>query len=242
MSNLSSVINDNQNHLKGATFHFKAYAIIMFVLAGFMILAGVPLLLLLGLGLIYIGIGVLYIFLGRYIMNASNAIKNIIGVSELTQDDYNTNSMTAIVELKKFFKAMNIIFVVAIAFSIIASIAVVAFGAIFFKNLESQYPNPYSNPALKPTLNSKYQANPGNKTAEQMGMSQADHDTLHDPKNIQQTDYSQLDYSDQLSPEEKAQADKFTKDIIDKMNPENKALMNELMGNSSEGILNKLDK
>jgi hypothetical protein len=225
MSNLSSVINDNSTHLKGATFHFKAYAIIMFVVAGLMILAGIPMLLLLGLGIIYIGIGVLYIFLGRYIMNASNAVKNIIGVSELTQDDYNTNSMIVIIEFKKFFKAMNIIFIVTIAFSVIASIALIAFGAMFAKNLESQYPNPYLNSTPNPSLNSKYQANPENKSAEQMGMSQAEHDTLHDPKNIQQTDYSQLDYSDT---DIKA-AQEATKKDMESMTPEQKAQMEKLM-------------
>jgi Family of unknown function (DUF5362) len=231
MSNLSSVINDNQANLKGAAFHYKFYGIISYVVAVIYCIT-----------IIYIPFGVLFFFIGSFLMKASTSVKNIIGVSELTQDEYNTNSMAAIVETKRFFKAMNIMFIVSMG---ILVLTLIIFGGFIFAAIQNQgsLSSGYNrNPS---SIQNSYQPNPGNKTAEQMGMSQAEHDTLHDPKNIQATDYSTLDYGDNdksLTAEEKAQVDAMTKGIIDKMNPENKALMNELMGNSEEGILNKLDK
>jgi Family of unknown function (DUF5362) len=227
MSNLSSVINDNQANLKGAAFHYKFYGILSYVMAVIYCIT-----------IIYIPFGVLFFFIGSFLTKAATSVRNIIGVSELTQDEYNTNSMTAIVETKRFFKAMNIMFIVSMAFLVLT---LIVFGGIIFAAIT----NPGSTKGGN-SIQNTYQPNLGNKTAEQMGMSQAEHDTIHDPKNIQQTDYSKLDYSNSadssLSAEEKAQVDAMTKGIIDKMSPENKALMNELMGNSEEGILNKLDK
>jgi hypothetical protein len=232
MSNLSTVIDDNQSHLKGATFHFKTYAIILFVLGGLLCLAGLPLLILLGLGIIYIALGVLYVFLGLNMMKASQSIKNIIGVSELTQDDYNTNSMNVIVELKKHFKVLNIMMAVALGFSLIAGIAFAAFLPSIYKEIEknsSMINGSYNNSTL-PRQPNPYQTQSNKSlTATQMGMSDKEHEEMHDPKNIVNTDYSQLDYGN-AADELKASQDAM-KNAMDKMTPEQKAAMEKAMSN-----------
>lgn len=122
MSNLSTIINENLNNIKGAAFHYKFYSIALFVLSGFMILFGIPLLIFFGLGLIYIGLGILYIFVSLNIYRASDAAKSLISSPDLTQDDYNTKSMKIINETRKFFKMLNIIIIVGLALSIISGI------------------------------------------------------------------------------------------------------------------------
>jgi Family of unknown function (DUF5362) len=234
MSNLSSVINDNLTNLKGASFHFKAYGILCFVSAGFMILAGIPLLLFLGLGIIYIAIGILYIFLGLNLTRSSDAVKSIINVPELTQDDYNTNSMKAILELKKHFKILNILVAVSLGLGLILGIAFAAFIPSFINQinqLENGSMLPTSSSYRNPTK-SKLQGTPNpyetqsnkSQTAGQMGMTDQEHTEMHDPKNIENTDYSQLDYSNALKESEAAY-----KNAMDKMTPEQKAAMEKMM-------------
>ena len=232
MSNLSTVVNDNLNNLKGATFHFKAYSILLFISGGLMCLAGLPLLILFGLGLIYIAFGVLYIFLGLNLQKASQSIKNIIGVTELSQDDYNTNSMNVIVELKKHFKVLNIMVAVFLGLGLIAGIAFAAALPSLFKEIEKgnmmingqsdnprlpRQPNPYQNQSNK------------SQTATQMGMSDEEHAMMHDPKNIVNTDYSTLDYGN--SADELKASQEAIKNAMDKMTPEQKATMEKMMTN-----------
>jgi uncharacterized membrane protein len=70
MSNLQPLLTENLKNLKSSSFHYKFYSIVTFILAGIMIVLGIPLLLVLGFGLIYIAFGVFYIFLGLKIKNA----------------------------------------------------------------------------------------------------------------------------------------------------------------------------
>lgn len=205
MSNLSTVINENQSNLKGAVFHFKAYAIVLFVCGGFIALLGLPLLILFGLGIIYIAFGVLYIFLGQNMLKASKSVKNIIGVTELTQDDYNTNSINAIVELKKHFKILNIMMAVFLGLGLIGAIVFAASLPSLINEIQKSSPG-----MMDPNYQNKKLPNPyqtqSNKSlsAGQMGMTDEEHAMMHDPKNIVNTDYSQLDYSDSIKESEAA--------------------------------------
>ena len=232
MSNLSTVINDNQTNLKGAVFHFKVYSILLFLTGGLMCLAGLPLLILFGLGLLYIGFGVLYIFLGLNLQKASQSVKNIIGVSELTQDDYNTNSMNAIVELKKHFKFLNIMVAVFLGLGLIAGIAFAAALPSLFKEIEkgNMMMNGQNSNSRLPRQPNPYQTQSNkSQSATQMGMSDEEHTMMHDPKNIIDTDYSTLDYGNSAD-ELKASQDAL-KNAMDKMTPEQKATMEKAMSN-----------
>jgi hypothetical protein len=231
MSNLSTVVNDNQTNLKGAVFHFKAYSILLFICGGLMCLLGLPLLIVFGLGIIYIAFGVLYIFLGINMLNASKSVKNIIGVSELTQDDYNTNSMKTIVELKKHFKILNIMVAVFLGLGLILGIFAAASLPALINEIQkstmmdSDYPTKSNNRLPNPyqTQSNKSQ------TAGQMGMSDKEHAEMHDPKNIVNTDYSQLDYSDSIKESEAAY-----KNAMEKMTPEQKAIAEKILQGAKE--------
>jgi hypothetical protein len=230
MSNLSTIVNDNQTNLKGAVFHFKAYAIFLFVMGGLMCLLGLPLLLIFGLGIIYIAAGVLYIFLGLNMLNASKSVKNIIGGNELSQDEYNSNSINAIIELKKHFKILNIMTAVFLGLGLVGSIAFAVTMPALINEIQKSSPgmmggNPYSNPALP----NPYQTQSNKSlTAAEMGMTDKEHSEMHDPKNIVNTDYSQLDYGN-AGDELKASQDAM-KNAMDKMTPEQKAAMEKMMG------------
>jgi hypothetical protein len=229
MSNLSTIVNDNQANLKGAVFHFKVYAIVLFVCGGLIALLGLPLLLLFGLGIIYIAFGVLYIFLGFNMLNASKSVKNIIGVSELSQDEYNTNSMNAIIELKKHFKILNIMMAVFLGLGLIGAILFAATIPALINEINKSSPgmmggNPYANPAI---VNPYQTQSNKTQTAGQMGMTDKEHSEMHDPKNIVNTDYSQLDYgntADQI----KATEDAY-KNVMDKMTPEQRASAEKIL-------------
>jgi hypothetical protein len=235
MSNLSIIVNDNQANLKGAVFHFKAYAIVLFICGGLIALLGLPLLLLFGLGIIYIAFGVLYIFLGLNMLNASKFVKNIIGGTDLSQDDYNANSMNAIVELKKHFKILNIMMAVFLGLGLLGGILAAASLPALINEInknsprmmDPSYQNQIDNSLPGTKLNS-YVPNPGNKSASEMGMTDKEHSELHDPKNIVNTDYSQLDYGN-ADAELKASQDAVKK-AMQSMTPEQKASMEKMMG------------
>lgn len=234
MSNLSSIVNDNQNNLKGAAFHYKFYAILLFIAAGLMIILGIPLLILFGLGIIYISIGVLYIFVALNLIRASNAAKGLISSPELTQDDYNTGSMNVINETRKFFKMINIIFGVMLVLGLIAGIAFAATLPTIINQIqkgnfeiENSYPGAPSNKL--PSVPNPYQTQSDKSlTAAQMGMTEEEHANMHDPKNIVNTDYSQLDYGNMETEIKNTQ--QTIKNNMDKMTPEQKAVLEKMMG------------
>lgn len=235
MSNLSTIVNDNQSNLKGAVFHFKTYAIILFVMGGLMALLGLPFLIFFGLGLIYIGLGVLYIFLGISMLNASKSVKNIIGGTELTQDDYNTNSMNAIVELKKHFKILNIMMAVSLGLGLLGGIIALATLPTLIKEIEK------SNSSLKgtnPTNQNSYQPNPKNLSASQMGMTDKEHEEMHDPKNIVNTDYTQLDYGN--ADEELKASQNAVKQSLQNLTPEQRKIYMDSLTAEQKASMEKM--
>ena len=173
-------------------------------------------------------------------LKASKSIKNIIGVSELTQDEYNTNSMNVIVELKKHFKILNIMMAVFLGLGLIGSIAFAATLPALINEIRKSNPSMMDNPYSNPALSNPYQTQSNkSQTAGQMGMTDKEHAEMHDPKNIVNTDYSQLDYSnageelkasqnavkkslDSLSPEQRKQ-------YMDSLTPEQKASIEKML-------------
>jgi hypothetical protein len=222
MSNLSTIVNDNQGNIKGAAFHYKFYAILLLIAAGLMIILGIPLLLLFGLGIIYIGIGVLYIFVALNLIRASNAAKSLISSPELTQDEYNTGSMNVINETRKFFKMINIIFGTMLALGLIAGIVFAATLPSLINEIQKgkfdMMDTPYQTQSNK------------SLTAQQMGMTDKEHSEMHDPKFIENTDYSKLDYSDtNTAGSDIKKAQEATTKAMEKMTPEQKAAIDKMM-------------
>lgn len=225
-------MNDNQTNLKGAVFHFKAYAIFLFICGGLLCLLGLPLLLLFGLGIIYIGMGILYVFLGLNILKASQSVKKIIEVSELTQDEYNSNSMNVILEIKKHFKILNIIVAVSLALGLILGIAFASALPAFYKQLEKENftMNSQNYNSKLPRITNPYQSQVNNSpSATQMGMSDEEHASMHDPKNIADTDYSSLDYTKPINQSKNYQEE--IKKAMETLTPEQKTVMEKAMSN-----------
>ena len=248
MSNLSAIINDNQKNLKGASFHFISYGIILVLGALACIVGGViytiyaatlisilkgPAVLSILPMIIYGLIAAVYIYLSIRLFKAFSAIGNINTQNELTQDSYNENSMKVILEFKKFFKILNIIFVTTTALLILGGIAIASALPMIMNKLNELDKNPNFG-AGSSMMDGKYKnpysgqgANP--QSATQMGMSDEEHAMMHDPKNIVDTDYSKLDYSN--SADEIKASQEAVKNAMEKMTPEQKAAMEKAMSN-----------
>jgi hypothetical protein len=182
MSELSTLISQNQKSLKSSAFHHNIYAIVLFVLAGFMILAGVPMLLAFGLGLIYIAFGVLYIFLGLIIKKVSTSINSIAQNTEIPQDEFNTNSINVINQSGKYYKILNIFMLVSIILGLVLGlVAGIAFATYFnspeFKNTFKQSMDQYDSSMM---MNSKYQSTLPNQTMDKDILTQIEDTTPQD--------------------------------------------------------------
>jgi hypothetical protein len=148
MSDISTVLADNIKSLQSSALHYKIYYIILFVSAGFMVVLGIPMLFAFGLGLIYIAIGVFYIFAGLILKKAQESIAKIANNLEISQEEYNQNSIEAITQTGKHFKLMNIFMLVSLILGIVGGIV----GGIAFVSL-------LSNPDFNKALNSSYNTN-----------------------------------------------------------------------------------
>jgi uncharacterized membrane protein YkgB len=128
---------EKQAKLKSFSFWLKFYAVVLFVGAGFMIIPGILLLLIL-VGVFYIAFGVLFIFMGLQLWRAAQAAEAIL--ENNTQDNYQDKSFEALSNVSTYFKIIGIIVIVHLVLLLVALLfLIIAFivGAISAEDLSS---------------------------------------------------------------------------------------------------------
>lgn len=156
MSNLKTLIDENQKTFIGAAFHYRFSGIVTIIIGAFCGVVGLFITVItfglgIGAGVLYWALATLYIFLGIFLINAAKPLKEIAYSDEITQDEYNLRTLESLKQTKKYFKISNIVLIVSLIIALIFMIiGAVAFGSLlsnpdFQKSLSNPTPG-YSIP------------------------------------------------------------------------------------------------
>ncbi|NJK71001.1 hypothetical protein HC864_01320 [Candidatus Gracilibacteria bacterium] len=157
MVNIKYTTEENQKTFQRFAFWSKFIAILGFISAGFMILVGLPLLLVFGLGIVYIGLGIYTVFMTKHLWSAANqakALHNVSNEAELTK-----GLLSSFESLSHFYKMRGILILISIILTILGAFAagISILAAIQngnFDNINNINPNSsiYDNTDLQDTL------------------------------------------------------------------------------------------
>jgi len=125
----------------------KLYAILGFIGSGFVILVGIPYILLLGFGLIMIAVGVFYIIAYNKVLQASTLINKL---ETSNGKEFKANTEEVISNLKSYFKIISIINLVSIVGSIIFFIIFIVFFAAITASFSDGFKNSIRNESNNP--------------------------------------------------------------------------------------------
>jgi len=121
------ISDETQQTFQRFAFWSKFVAVLGFISAGIMILAGLPLLLLFGLGLIYIGLGIYYIFMLKHLWSAANQAKEL--ADEQDEAKLTEGLLNGFQSLSYYFKMSGILVLISLVIGVLGG--VIAVGSIF---------------------------------------------------------------------------------------------------------------
>lgn len=114
---MASILKEEQkNILLGYSRWANFLSIVGIVMGAGIVLIGVPLILLLGLGIIYIAFGALYIWLCLKLKKSGKSLKAIAEDEEITGLSYIEKTISAVDNLRTIFKVLGIVTIIQLVF------------------------------------------------------------------------------------------------------------------------------
>ncbi len=121
---MANILTDTQKQtLSGYGYWVNLTTILGFITAGFLILMGLPLLFVLGLGVIYIALGAMYIWLASKVRKTGKIAKSMSEAADLSQTEAVDKAIESFEHLRVVTKVMGIMAIIQFAFSALAVLA-----------------------------------------------------------------------------------------------------------------------
>jgi hypothetical protein len=140
---MANILTDAQKQtLTGYARWAKFLCILNYISCGIIILAGIPLLLAFGLGLIYIAIGGLGIYMTLKLHKTVTITKGLASTAELSQEESTNKLLEAFENFRLLAKISGILNIISLVFGLFAVVAIIILAAAspnLFKDIEKDF-------------------------------------------------------------------------------------------------------